>query len=93
MPLFRFHRGGLDESLATTVIVKTHRQLRKVIKDSFGDFILPNAEFKLEVKPYPSKQQSFDARIGWYTQMVKANWYKEDEMHPVGFLSEPLEDI
>ena len=36
MPLFRLHKGGLEESLATTIIVKTlYDILIAVIKSDF----------------------------------------------------------
>lgn len=93
MPLFRFHRGGLAESLQTTIVVKTFNDMVKAIVTSFelSRFIEEakwGAHFKVE--PYPSKDECFDARIGWYTQMVTANIYEEDKMHPIGFLSEPF---
>ncbi len=34
----------------------------------------------------------FDPRTGWYTQLVSTNIYEEEEMYPVGFLSEPFGD-
>jgi hypothetical protein len=92
MPLFRFHRGGLEESLATTIIVKKFNDVVKAIvtselvKATGQDW---GAEFK--IIPYPNEEDNFDPRIGWYTQMVMANIYEKDKMHPVGFLSEPLE--
>lgn len=94
MPLFRFHRGGLHESLQTTIIVKTFNDMAKAIVTSFElsgfiDKASWPAQFKVE--PYPFKDDNFDARIGWYTQMVTANMYEEDKMHPIGFLSEPFD--
>jgi hypothetical protein len=93
MPLFRFHRGGLHESLQTTIIVKNFNDVVKAIVLSFDQEMLLNQNWgaKFEIKPYPEEGNNFDARIGWYTYMVLANIYEEDEMHPVGFLSEPLE--
>ena len=94
MPLFRFHKGGLHESLQTTIIVKTFNELVKAIvtSEELSEFIY-NANWgaKFHVEPYPSEETCFDKRIGWYTQMVTANIYEEDKMHPIGFLSEPLE--
>ena len=92
MPLFRFHRGGLDESLSTTIIVKTFNDLVKAIVMSFDEEMLKKqtwgAQFK--VIPYPEEGNNFDKRTGWYMQMVLLNLYEEDKMQPVGFLSEPL---
>ncbi len=92
MPLFRFHRGGLQESLDTTIIVRTFNDLIKAIVNM--DLIINenppwNARFIIE--PYPSEDNCFDSRIGWYTQIVSTNIFEEDKMHPVGFLSEPME--
>lgn len=91
MPLFRFYRGGLKESLETTIIVKTFNDVVKLI-DNEQSIINKNpkwgASFKIE--PYPNERECFDARIGWYTQIVLSNIYEENKMHPIGFLSEPL---
>jgi len=89
MPLFRFHRGSLEDSLKTTIIVKTFNDMVKAIVTS--ELVKHDgsqnwgAAFK--VTPY-----GFDSRTGWYTQLVTCNIYEEDEMYPVGFLSEPFGD-
>lgn len=36
MPLFRFHRGGLEESLKTTVIVRSISELKNIIHDNWS---------------------------------------------------------
>lgn len=95
MALFRFHRGGLQESLATTIIVRTFNDMVKAIlfNHEISKITQPitwGARFS--VKPYPNVGNCFDRRIGWYTQMVMANIYEEDKMHPIGFLSEPFGD-
>ena len=94
MPLFRFHRGGLHESLQTTVLVKNDIELMIVIASSLDYEMLKNNNWgaRLKIIPYPD-ENNFDARIGWYTHMVLGNILKEDVMHPIGFLSEPLECI
>lgn len=92
MPLFRFHRGSLDESLKTTIIVKTLNDVVKAIVMS--DLIIdenPQWGFRFNVAAYPSKDNNFDARIGWYTHIVTSNIYEEGKMHAIGFLSEALE--
>jgi hypothetical protein len=94
MPLFRFHRGSLKESLQTTIIVKTFNDMVKAIVTSLelSDYIAKakwGASFS--VKPYPSEGNNFDERIGWFTHIVTANMYEQNKMHPIGFLSEPLE--
>lgn len=57
MPLFRFHRGGLHESLQTTIIVKTFNEMVKAIVMSFDEEMLAKqtwgAQFK--VIPYPEE--------------------------------------
>lgn len=95
MALFRFHRGGLDESLKTTIIVKTFNDMVKAILfdcDISKIIEKPTWGAQFSVKPYPEESNNFDSRIGWYTYMVAANIYEEDKMHPIGFLSEPLEN-
>ena len=92
MPLFRFHRSGLHESLQTTIIVKTFNDMVKAIV--FADSVIeanPPWGARFLVEPYIIDGNCFDPRIGWYTQIVTTNLYEEDKMHPVGFLSEPFE--
>lgn len=93
MALFRFHRGSLDESLKTTIIVKTLTDVIRAIVMSFDENMIKTQKWgaKFEIIPYPSESNNFDKRIGWYTHMVLTNMFEEDKMHPVGFLSEPLE--
>ncbi len=91
MPLFRFHRRNLDESLETTVIVKDMTELRKVIKESYKNWEPPNIEnFELIIFPYIDENNNFDGRIGWYTQMVTCDAVEKGKFVPEGFLSEPL---
>lgn len=99
MPLFRFHRGGLDESLKTTVIVKNMEELKEVIKDSWFDFLdIPTVKSNFEdfdVKvfiPYDlTLEQSFDKRCGWYQHYVSCDILEKGNFHMTGFLSEPME--
>jgi len=92
MPLFRFHRGDLHESLQTTIIVKTFNDVVKAIVMSFDEDMLKKQEWgaKFEIIPYPDEENNFDSRIGWYTHMVLCNIYEADKMQPIGFLSEAL---
>lgn len=92
MPLFRFHRGGLHESLQTTIVVKTFNDVVKAIVLSFDEDMLKRQKWGAEFKiiPYPDEINNFDPRIGWYTHMVLANIYEKDRLSPIGFLSEPL---
>ena len=94
MALFRFHRGGLHESLQTTIVVKTFNDVVKAIVMSFDEEMLKKQTWGAAFKiiPYPEEGKNFDHRIGWYTQMVLCNFYEEGKMHPVGFLSEPLNE-
>lgn len=91
MPLFRFHRGQLKDSLKTTIIVKSEEELIKVIFYSQVDWnpLLKIEDIKIEIKPYP-ESNNFDSRIGWYTHMV---YQKKPEpfIGVVGFLSEKLD--
>ncbi len=93
MPLFRFHRGSLDDSLKTTIVVKTFNDMVKaIIFDSVSIEANPKWGARFSVEPYPSKNNNFDARIGWYTHIVMTNLYEEDKMHPIGFLSKPFDE-
>lgn len=91
MPLFRAHRGGLQDSLDTTRIVKNISELKLAILRDWDNWPTINQDIHIEVEPYPSFGSCFDRRIGWYTQLVTANVIEKDKMHPVGFLSEPLD--
>jgi hypothetical protein len=91
MPLFRFHRGGLKESLATTIIVKSFNDMIKaIVMDNSVIDANPKWGARFLVEPYPNEENNFDPSIGWYTQVVTINLYEEDKMHPIGFLSEPF---
>jgi hypothetical protein len=89
MALFRFHRGGLAESLATTVVVKTIPHLMSVISETMDSSSKWGA--RMTIEPYPWEGNNFDPRCGWYTHIVLANILEQDKMHPVGFLSEFLD--
>lgn len=92
MPLFRLHRGGLAESLATTVIIKNLDDLRSAVKKSWEHWPCGNiTEFEVKVSPYYNEANCFDERIGWYTQIVLVDILEKGVLVPVGFLSEPLE--
>jgi len=92
MPLFRFHRGGLDESLKTVVVVKNMHDLMKIIS-CYHEKITGKEkyDFGIMIGPYPAESKNFDERIGWYTQMVTSDIIEHGTFVPVGFLSEPLE--
>jgi hypothetical protein len=42
MPLFRFHRGGLQDSLDITIIVRDISELMNVIRKSHEPWMPPN---------------------------------------------------
>lgn len=89
MPLFRFHRGGLEESLKTTVVVTSDIDLLSVISNTLMiDPLINDWAPALKIEPYPSAN-NFDERIGWYTHIVLANTLEQYKFHPVGFMSEP----
>jgi hypothetical protein len=93
MPLFRFHRGGLAESLKTTIIVKNVNELVDVIRKYHETWGAKNlSSFEIFIEPYPDKNNNFDPRIGWYTQIVQSNIHDKDVFHPEGYLSEPMND-
>jgi len=60
--LFRWHRGTLEESLATVVEVADRPALDAVLKDGWYETGV------VIVKPY-----GFDARIGWDAHIVTVN--------------------
>ncbi len=94
MPLFREHRGGLSESLETTVVVKNKEELLKHLEILWSVWrvsgltrSLTTYDITIKIEPYGG----FDRRCGWYTQMVWADMLIKDEFAPMGFLSEPME--
>lgn len=92
MPLFRFHRGCLNESLATTVIVRNMNELMYVIQHRHEEFSGKYKKcFGIIIEPYPFKDHNFDKRIGWYTQIVTSDILEKGIFFPEGFLSEPLD--
>ena len=91
MPLFRFHKGGLQDSLDTTVIVRNMHELMKVISHRHENFLGEcKLTFGIIIGAYPSDEHNFDKRIGWYTQMVTSDILERGVFVPEGFLSEPL---
>ena len=79
--LFRFHRGGLAESMKTCVPVTTMDELLVVLRTQ--------ATHPCDVKPRPDnievKPYSFDSRILWDTHIVKVSGI------PVGFTDGPID--
>lgn len=100
MPTFRFHKGSLEESMETCVVVKNKHELAIELsghnhaydvfgKDAKGVFMgsVVSTE-NLIIKEY-----CFDKRIGWNTHivLVKPRCVTQDP-YVVGFLSDNLED-
>jgi hypothetical protein len=83
MPIFREHRGGLAESLATCKIISTRKSLEAHLEKSFSMFKIAN----VEIEPYPDSKNNFDARIGWFTQIVTIV-YEGNKRFVAGYLSE-----
>ena len=91
MAIFRFHRGGLKESLETCVLCKNKNELLIFIKDSFGPFNSKVIDESLEIFAYPNEKDCFDSRIGWFTHMVCIE-LEDIGRHVVGFLSEGFDE-
>ncbi len=99
MPLFRFHRGSLQDSLNTTVLVKNMEELHQACQPFISQmfWMKDPCDFTLEISPYPSKFNNFDNRIGWYTHIVclTINCPSNENINninsaPIGFLSEAI---
>lgn len=94
MALFRFHKGALAESLATTVVVKNKSELTaEILKWHFQSVNIQcgvTYSFSVHIEEYPSNN-NFDSRIGWYTHIVTFA-FNDNPPFPVGFLSEALSE-
>lgn len=77
--LFRFHRGGLEESMQTVIEIETFDQLVAHITSNYD---VPAA--KITVSKY-----IYDDRINWDTYIVNLTMGLDVEQstHPVGFLN------
>ncbi len=75
---FRFHRGGLEDSMATVVeIESTKKAITTHCNNTMGaTFYIPQ---DIEVKPY-----GYDDRIGWDTHVVT------NPMGVLGFTDGPV---
>ena len=87
MAKFRYHRGGLRESMETVIEVSSKQDLvDKVEPDIFGD--KPNVE-QITVEPY-----GYDNRIDWNTYIVTKTIPGKDgetETGVMGFTDGPLD--
>jgi hypothetical protein len=72
MPLFRFHRSTLEESLRTVRTITSREELIEFVAKELG-FTLAEADLKIAA-------YGFDARTGWSTYIVTV-----DGLGVVGF--------
>lgn len=79
MTKFRFHRGTLADSLATTVEVKDRAALVEYIRANFLPYELSGDTPELKVRYY-----AFDKRIDEHTYIVA------DSVGVVGFTDGPI---
>jgi len=92
MALFRFHKGTLEESLKTTIIVKDIYDLLEKLACWWEKEVCISAD-RLSMYQWQlliDKKEKFDDRCGWYSHLVIFQVRNSDNI-PVGFLSEPLE--
>ncbi len=73
--LFRFHKGGLSESMETLTIIESFEQLICIINEWFDSPLT-----KITIEPY-----IYDHRIDWDTQLVMIK--VRDQTYPVGYLN------
>jgi hypothetical protein len=76
--LFRFHQGGLDQSMETIIEIRSFDHLLSHIRSHWD---VPISH--LNIVPY-----CFDDRIGWDTHMVQAALGTDPIiLYPIGFLN------
>lgn len=90
MTKFRWHRGGLAESMETVMEVESFEELRQVIDKSNREVWCNPVPVKLtteiNVEPY-----GFDERIGWDTHIVSQRIVEAGERFcACGFTDGPL---
>jgi len=73
--LFRFHKGGLDESMETIVKISSFEELVTIIAEYWDSPFT-----QITINPY-----NYDERIKWDTQMVMI--HVDDKKYPVGYLN------
>lgn len=99
MPLFRFHRGSLEDSLKTTFRVEDKKDLFDKL-NNFNTLLGRPRQDEDLISAMPCiarpedilvKEYIFDNRIGWDTQIVliKHQCVTRDP-YIIGFLSEPF---
>lgn len=77
--LFRFHKGGLDESMETVQVIKSFEQLIIIVTEWWDSPLS-----KISIKPY-----AYDDRIQWDTQLVMI--HVGESSYPVGYLNKKPE--
>lgn len=76
--LFRFHKGGLKESMETTIVIPSKASLDKYITKTMGIYITD-----IETEPY-----CYDDRIGWDTYLVTGAFNGNDRLRfTIGYLN------
>lgn len=73
MAKFREHRGGLAESLETTVEVETKADLVAHMRSKLSPFGFHFEDADMTIKPYGA--DPYDSRIGWNTFIVTIDGY------------------
>ena len=73
--LFRFHKGGLEESMQTMKVIDSFEHLLVMVSGYWG---VPFT--KMTIEPY-----HYDDRIKWDTQIVMI--HHADKSFPVGFIN------
>lgn len=90
MALFRFHRGSLEESLKTTIIVKDIHDLLERLAEWWEEAHSTDRSTMKEWQVHIDIRQQFDERCGWFTHTVSFR-VGDNESTAIGFLSEPLD--
>lgn len=77
--LFRFHRGGLSESMATVIEVQSLSDLKKILDEEDSKY--GSGE---QIKCLTCESYGFDNRINWDTHIITAH-YDNGEYYVRGF--------
>jgi hypothetical protein len=101
MPVFRFHKGSLEDSMKTCVMVKNKKELCEVIFNFNSVTNKPITDNdKLVISSSLSSPEQitishycFDKRIGWDTHIVLGyTGCSTRDPFIIGFLSDDLKD-
>lgn len=63
--LFRYHRGGLAESLETTINIKDKQELYKILQDE-----LKRWNFFFNIEDIECIDYGYDNRCNWQTYLI-----------------------